>query len=660
MAFCSQTSTQSLNNFLLFLAFLFIFFLLTPSTESLSFRITSFDPNATNIIYEGDAVPFNGEIRMNRVDYITRVGRATHSEHVHIWDPDNGNLTDFTTNFSFIIDTLNRSVGTYGNGLVFFLAPVDSEIPSKSVGGFLGLFNTTFLLSPSKNKILGVEFDSNSNPAWDPPGEHVGFIINSLSSAEYVSWNASMHSLDVANAQVSYKSSTKKLNLILTYNVSPSRYNVSLDVDLRTILPEWVKIGFSSATGSNIELHHVLSWEFSSTLEGKEIIDANTSIHKPRNIKLILGLAVPLGVVVAAVAALAWVILKRGKKKEEEEGINITSINGTFDRGWPKKFSHGELVLATTNFSDEKKLGEGGFGGVYKGYLNDLDLMVAVKKISRGSKQGKREYVTEVKIISRLRHRNLVQLIGWCHDKGEFLLVYEFMPNRSLDTHLFGKKNILAWPIRYKIAVGLASALLYLHEEWEQCVIHRDIKPGNVMLDSGFNAKLGDFGLARLMDHELSPRTTVLAGTFGYLAPEYISSGRASKESDVYSFGVVALEIASGRKSVAPSEEDSRMKLVDWVWNLYGNGRLLDAADERLGVEFDAKQMECLMIVGLWCAHPDHNLRPSIRQVILVLHFEAAMPNLPSNMPVASYTGSSSPPHSSQPSITTSSIALGR
>lgn len=147
-----------------------------------------------------------------------------------------------------------------------------------------------------------------------------------------------------------------------------------------------------------------------------------------------------------------------------------------------------------------------------------------------------------------LSHRNLVKQIGWCHDKGEFLLAYEFMPNRSLDYHMFGKLNPLVWPISYKIALGLASALLYLHEEWEQCVIHRDVKSSNVMLDSSFNVKLCDFGLARLMDHELGPQKTGLAGTLGYLAPEHVITGQASKESDVYSFGVVVLVIATGRK----------------------------------------------------------------------------------------------------------------
>ena len=257
--------------------------------------------------------------------------------------------------------------------------------------------------------------------------------------------------------------------------------------------------------------------------------------------------------------------------------------------------------------------------------------------MSEGSKQGIKEFAAEVRIISQLRHRNLVQLIGWCHQRKELLLAYEYMPNGSLDFHLFKNQNFLDWQVRYKIAQGLASAVLYLHEEWERCVVHRDIKSSNIMLDSHFNAKLGDFGLARLVDHAKGSQTTALAGTMGYMAPECATSGRASKESDVYSFGVVALEIACGRKPINPKAPEDEINMVEWVWGLYGKGSILEAADPRLNGEFEKQQIECLMIVGLWCAHPDHKKRPSVRQAIQVLDFEAPLPNLPSSLPVPTY-----------------------
>jgi serine/threonine protein kinase len=317
------------------------------------------------------------------------------------------------------------------------------------------------------------------------------------------------------------------------------------------------------------------------------------------------------------------------------------------------------LFQLPTTSRYERKLGEGGFGAVYKGYLTGLDMLIAVKKISRGFRQGKKEYITEVQMFSQLRHRNLVQLIGWCHDRGEFLLIYEFMPNGSLDSHLFGTSSPLSWAVRYKISLGLASALFYLHEEWEQCVVHRDIKSSNVMLDSSFNVKLGDFGLARLMDHELGPQTTGVAGTFGYMAPEYASTGRASKESDVYSFGVVALEIATGRRSVNFMGPNSDMGLVEWIWHLYGRGDLLLAVDGKLQTNFDEKQVKCLMIIGLWCAHPDRNLRPSIRQAIQVLKFEAEIPVLPMEMPIPMYHVPIQPLVSSGKPFLTTSLQQG-
>jgi serine/threonine protein kinase len=210
------------------------------------------------------------------------------------------------------------------------------------------------------------------------------------------------------------------------------------------------------------------------------------------------------------------------------------------------------------------------------------------------------------------------------------------MPNGSLDIHLFKKQSFLKWGVRYTIVRGLASALLYLHEEWEQCVIHRDIKTSNIMLDSEFNAKLGDFGLARFVDHAKGAQTTALAGTLGYMAPECATIGRASKETDVYSFGIVALEIACGRKPIIKAQENE-INIVEWVWGLYGSRRILEAVDPRLGEDFEEEQIKCLMIVGLWCTHPDPNNRPSIRQAIQVLNFEATLPNLPSSMPIPTY-----------------------
>ncbi|KAM1057573.1 hypothetical protein EV2_031727 [Malus domestica] len=369
-----------------------------------------------------------------------------------------------------------------------------------------------------------------------------------------------------------------------------------------------------------------------------------SSTHPPKTVNKPIGLVIGMGIggcaVVVTGLGLVWFFLwkmrETGESSDEDTMVHEL-VDEEFEKGaCPRKFSYRELARATNNFGQEETLGEGGFGGVYKGIIPDLESPVAVKRMSRGSKQGLKEYASEVKIISRLRHRNLVQLIGWCHER-KFLLVYEFMPKGSLDSHLFKEQSLLTWEARYKIAQGLASGLFYLHQEWEQCVLHRDIKSSNVMLDANFNAKLGDFGLARLVDHGQEPQTTALAGTMGYMAPEYVITGKASKESDVYSFGIVALEICCGRKPNDLKFGSSEVNMVEWVWELYGEEKVIEAADPKLCGYFDEKQMECLMIVGLWCAHPDNNMRPSIQQAIQVLNFEVPLPNLPSKMPVATY-----------------------
>ncbi|KAE8671497.1 L-type lectin-domain containing receptor kinase IX.1 [Hibiscus syriacus] len=612
---------------------IFLFSLLLISyAESLPLNFTGFSPNMGTIHFEGDAFSSQNVLQLTKNDAIGSltgsVGRASYNQPVRLWDASNGKLTDFITHFSFVLRAINLSF--YGDGISFFIAPFDSKIPPDSSDGYLALFDGNQNSNSSSNNIVAVEFDSYKND-WDPDDNHVGININSIVSVKNATWNSSIRDGRVANAWVSYNSTSKNLSVFLTYSNNPAysgNSSLSYIVDLRDVLPEWVRIGFSASTGREVEIHKILSWSFESSL--------GTS-GKRKNLGLIVGSCVGFGLVVCGLGLFICIMWRVRARLKDSEAIDIT-IDDEFEKGTgPKRFTYNELCRATNSFSEEGKLGEGGFGGVYKGLLINLNTEVAVKRVSRGSKQGKKEYISEVKIISRLRHRNLVQLLGWCHEKGELLLAYEFLPNGSLDSHLFGDKIMLTWIVRYKIALGLASALLYLHEEWEQCVVHRDIKSSNVMLDSNFNAKLGDFGLARLVDHDMGSQTTVLAGTMGYLAPECVTTGKASKESDVYSFGVVALEIACGRKPVEPRAEPSKVRLLEWVWDLYGKGQLLEAVDKRLGKVFDERQIECLMVTGLWCCHPDYTHRPSIRQVISVLNFEAPLPSLPSKLPVPMY-----------------------
>ncbi|XP_039139470.1 L-type lectin-domain containing receptor kinase IX.1-like [Dioscorea cayenensis subsp. rotundata] len=631
----------------MFQNFLFLFLsfcILTPPTPAtpLSFKIDFNDPNISNNITTKSDAFINKGIQLTKDGYYDNiknsVGRAFYKEPMFLWDRQTRELTNFTTHFSFQIVTKS---GSGADGLAFFLSPDLSDAPNNSAGGSLGLFSSTN--TSANSLLLAVEFDTYENFGIDPnytyPHSHIGIDINSTKSLKTAEWIGRFNTGDPLNATVSYSGDTMNLSVFLTNHTM--NLSISYVVDLRNILPENVYVGFSAATGTDIQTHSILAWDFNSTLVSKASTPTPPVSKKKRSkIGLLVGLSV--GAVVLVIAfGLLWSVLRMKRPTEttgnEEEVEMDLAMDDEFERDkGPKKFLYSDLAKATNNFSDEEKLGEGGFGNVYKGLLQE-EKQVAIKRISRGSSQGKKEYISEVKIINKVRHRNLVQLEGWCHNRGDFLLVYEFMPNSSLDKHIYGKERLLSWSQRYKIAVDLASALLYLHEGWEQCVVHRDIKPSNVMLDSAFNAKLGDFGLARLIDHDSDLQTTIVAGTRGYMAPEYINTGKASKESDVYSFGIVALEISCGRRPVDLREEPGKVLLVEFVWDLYGKGMILDGADKRLENEFDEHQIERLMIVGLWCAHPDYKLRPSMRQAISVLNFEASLPILPSKMPVPMY-----------------------
>ncbi|XP_027118665.1 L-type lectin-domain containing receptor kinase IV.1-like [Coffea arabica] len=298
----------------------------------------------------------------------------------------------------------------------------------------------------------------------------------------------------------------------------------------------------------------------------------------------------------------------------------------------PQRFKYKDLYIATKGFREQELLGGGGFGRVYKGVLPTNRVEVAVKKVSHHARQGMRGFIAEIISIGRLHHRNLVPLLGYCRRKGELLLVYEFTSDGSLDRFLFNQpKCSLNWNQRFRVIKGVASALLHLHEEWEQVVIHRDVKASNVLLDGELNGRLGDFGLARLYDHGTLPQTTHVAGSFGYLAPEYGRSGRATTKTDVYAFGAFLLEVAYGRRAIDPrAVPEESIILVDWVFLCWKEGDILQAVDQKLGAEYVKEEAELVLKLGLLCSHSEANLRPSMRQVLLYLEGSVALPDLSS------------------------------
>ncbi|PWA50259.1 clade XVII lectin receptor kinase [Artemisia annua] len=311
------------------------------------------------------------------------------------------------------------------------------------------------------------------------------------------------------------------------------------------------------------------------------------------------------------------------RRDEENQTVDAGSTEITFESCSPRPFTFEELSRATNDFHEDRIIGRGGFSTVYRAILPD-GITVAVKRVSSISQQGIKEYKAEVMIVSRSNHRNLVQIIGWCHERqGELLIVYEILENKSLEVHLFNSEiPPLAWDVRYRIAQGLAKALRYLHEECAlRCVLHMDIKPSNVLLDSKFEPKLCDFGLAKLIDCDRSiMELSVIAGTRGYVAPECVLTGKVGTHSDVYSYGVMALELATGRKTIDPSAEEDQKVLVKWVQNLYKAGRVMEAVDPKLGDDYNELQVKGLLIIGLWCVLHDFRERPSMREIVRILN----------------------------------------
>ncbi|XP_065620245.1 probable LRR receptor-like serine/threonine-protein kinase At1g07650 isoform X2 [Quercus suber] len=294
-------------------------------------------------------------------------------------------------------------------------------------------------------------------------------------------------------------------------------------------------------------------------------------------------------------------------------------------------FTLQQIKAATKNFDPVNKLGEGGFGVVYKGQLSD-GTVIAVKQLSSKSKQGNREFVNEIGMISGVQHPNLVKLYGCCVEGNQLLLIYEYMENNCLSRALFGKDTTcrlkLDWPTRQKICLGIARGLAYLHEESRLKIVHRDIKTSNVLLDKDFNAKISDFGLAKLNEDDNSHISTRVAGTIGYMAPEYAMRGYLTNKADVYSFGVVALEIVSGKSNTNYRPKEEFVYLLDWAYVLQERGSLLELVDPGLGSEYTTEEAMVMLNVALLCTNASPTLRPTMSQVVSMLEGRTAVKEL--------------------------------
>ncbi|XP_078160373.1 concanavalin A-like lectin protein kinase family protein [Carex rostrata] len=643
------------------LLFLLLLSLFTPTlTKNVSFDSASF--SFSNLTLLGDSYLRNGVIGLTKETGVpsSSAGSVILNLPIQFFDPVTNTSASFSTKFSFSIT--NQNPGSFGDGLTFFISPSNSSLGA--TGGFLGVFNSTS--STDNGTLIAVEFDTLLNEEFnDTTDNHVGLDIGdplSIKAVDLGSYGIDLKSGNSTTAWIDYSSKDNQLSIWLAYtNVKPDKPIFSINIDLSKNFAEFMYVGFSASTEGSTELHMIRDWTFQTfgfpsinlsssatpnstngsvgTIPNITINSSNVTSRK--RLTLALGILGPLALCLGFVLFM-WVTIKKIiELTTKKEGFASESLKG------PRKFTYKELSAATRGFHMTRIIGKGAFGTVFKAVMPGTGDTYAVKR-AKQEHQCKSEFVSELSIIACLRHKNLVQLEGWCEEKGELLLVYEFMPHGSLDKVLYREPNqdlslVFNWPQRYNVAIGLASALSYLHQECEQRVIHRDIKTSNILLDVNFNPRLGDFGLARLMDHNKSPVSTLTAGTMGYLAPEYLQCGKATDQTDVFSYGVVVLEVCCGRRPIDKEEGSKKtVNLVDWVWKLYSEDRLIEAADSRLHDEFDEEGMVRLLLVGLSCANPNCVERPNMRKVFQILSGEAEPIPVPKKKPLLVFCSSAS------------------
>ncbi|KAL1340999.1 hypothetical protein HN51_027499 [Arachis hypogaea] len=582
-----------------------------------------------------DAIQVTPDIRGEIRHYS---GRTFHNKPFRLWSKNKKQIASFTTTF---VLNINPQTSPGGEGLAFILT-ANTALPDNSSGEWLGIVNAT-TNGTSQAGILAVEFDTRKSFAEDGPDNHVGININSVYSIKQeplLIKGINISSGINVTIRIQYDNDVISVFGSMSTRTSPMEtLLVSPPLNLSSYLQEEVYVGFSASTSNYTELNCVRAWEFN----GVDII------HDDKNL-LWIWITVATVIIIIMIGGVVFLLIWRRNHGVGASGDAYPRIEDQIQHSSmaPKKFRLKEIRKATGGFSLQNKLGEGGFGTVYKGLLENKE--IAVKSHSKDSRQGKQEFIAEVTTIGSLHHKNLVKLIGWCYEKGELLLIYEYMPNGSLDKYLFDKKknlgnefgegfnnSTLNWETRQRVIYGVAQALDYLHNGCEKRVLHRDIKASNIMLDSEFNAKLGDFGLARTIQkrNETHHSTKEIAGTPGYMSPETFLIGRATVETDVYAFGVLVLEVVCGRRpGNVNGQDDYKNSIVYWVWELHGEGRIVSAVDKKISKE-EMKDEEAsrVLVLGLACCHPNPHHRPSMRTVLQVLNGEAQPPVVPQERP---------------------------
>lgn len=603
-------------------------------SDSSSFTFTGF--KSANLSLDGLAqITSNGLLKLSN-DTKQLTGHAFYPRPLTFKNfPNSSSAFSFSTYFVFAIVPQFQLLG--GHGMAFVIAPTRG-LPGSLPSTYLGLFNESNNGNRS-NHVVAVELDTlKSTEFKDINDNHVGIDINGLVSvlakpAAYCDkktgsfQNLTLNSGQPMQVWIEYDGVSQLLNVTLAplEAEKPSIPLLSLRYDLSPVIDQIMYVGFSAAP--LFTSHYVLGWSFN--INGVAPPLDLSQLPKlprigPKQQSKILTVGLPLISIASLLLAIFGVAYYARRKWKFAEVLEGWELDYTSHR-----FRYKDLYVATKGFKEKELLGRGGFGKVYRGVMPDTKVEVAVKRVSHESRQGMKEFVAEIVSIGRLRHRNLVPLLGYCRRKAELLLVYEYMPNGSLDKYLHDQpKCTLNWDQRFRVIKGVASGLLYLHEEWEQVVIHRDIKASNVLLDGELKARLGDFGLARLYDHGSDPQTTHVVGTLGYLAPEHARTGKATTRSDVYAFGAFLLEVACGRRPVEPKNSSEKAVLVEWVFSLWSKGEILGAVDPNLGEDYAKEEVELVLKLGLLCSHSRPEIRPGMREIVRYLEGTVDLPEL--------------------------------
>ncbi|KAA8526373.1 hypothetical protein F0562_008424 [Nyssa sinensis] len=594
---------------------------------AVDFVLNSFN-SSTLLIYGNASIQSSVLTLTNETTF--SIGRALYPNPIPTRPPNSSRLLPFSTSFIFSIAPYPGRLP--GHGFAFIFAP-STGIEGTSSAQRLGLLNFTNDGDPD-NHVFAVKFDVVYNQEFnDISDNHVGVNVNSLTSRaahEAGYWVAddddgsefrelNLNSGENYQVWIDYLDSLINVTMARVGVTRPPRPLINVSIDLSEVFLDQMYVGFCAATGQLVESHRILSWSFSnSDFSIGDALETNNlpSFVPPKGSVLrskgfIAGVSVGGVLVIGCAAVLYVVLLKRNRRT----GGDVEDWELDY---WPRRIDYQEIYAATNGFSEKNVIGFGGNGKVYKGVLQGAE--VAIKGISLESGHGMREFLSEISSLGRLKQRNLVGLRGWSkRERGSLLLVYDYMENGSLDKRLFEceENMVLSWEERVKVLKDVASGILYLHEGWEARVLHRDIKASNVLLDKDMNARLGDFGLARMHNHGELAGTTQVVGTVGYLAPEVVRTGRASAQTDVFGFGMLMLEVVCGRRPM----EEGMLALIDWVWRLMERGELISALDERLRAKggYGEEEVERVLHLGLLCAYPDPNSRPTMRQILKAL-----------------------------------------